>query len=527
MQTRSARPRAGARRAALPALAALLIAPGLAAQAAPAPAAGGLALEEALRGALGGNASVLLARQDVQLRQGALLGARAAFAPQLAYGATRSSKSTPLLPGTPAGASTGEQAVSSQATLSHRLRSGFVVQSGASVQRVTQEVASAVSVNSAAFSFGVTMPLLRDRWGSSTGAAERASREDVRVGSSGLGQALSLSAYRAASSYWSYLAAVRRLEVYRAAEQRAGQLAAEVRTLIAADERPPADLNQTLANVASKRMSRIGAEQDVVAARQAMGRAMGLEPDAIAALANPSAAFPAPAPFAADAAGVERLRAEALARRPDLSGAAAQVREADVLVGAARSAGRPRLDLSVSVGYTGVGTGGGFGQLVAPLYRDLPGPNASVQVSFQTPVTHTEAEGRVLQQSAAAEQARIAERDLRQQVGADVGTDAAALERSLLKLEQAHQTAALYSDILTNERRKNQLGVNTLFEVIGAEDNLTQAQLGEVGAELDHAVALAKLQYDTGALAAASADSAPRLAELLTGPVTPQTAPQD
>jgi outer membrane protein len=527
MRHRPATPTPGARRAALFALAALLLAPGLAAQQAPAPAAAGLSLEDALRASLTGNASVLLARQDVQLRQGVLLSAQSAFAPQMGYGATGSSKSNPLLPGAAAGSSTGEQAMSSQASLTRRLRNGLQVQTGVNVARTTQEADQAVPVNSAGFSVGVVMPLLRDRWGSVSGATERASREDLEVGSRGLGQALSASAYRAASAYWGYLSAVRRLEVYRAAEQRAEQLASEIRTLIASDERPPADLNQTLANLASKRMSRIGAEQDVVAARQTMGRAMGLEPAQIAALPVPAAAFPRPLPFSAEPAAVERLQGAAAERRWDLAGAAAQVREAEVLVGAARSTGRPKLDLSLTVGYAGLAAGGGLGQFVAPLYRDLPGPNASLQVTFQAPVTRTESEGRVLQQRAAAEQARIAERDLRQQVGADVATDAQALERSLLKLEQAHQTASLYQSMLANERRKNQLGVNTLFEVISAEDNLTQAQLGEVNAELDHAVSLARLQYDTGALAAEGAEVAPRLAELLTGPVTFASAQQD
>ncbi|HET6763774.1 MAG TPA: TolC family protein, partial [Longimicrobiaceae bacterium] len=450
------------RRAAPLALAALLAAQGLAAQQAPAPAAGALTLQEALRAALAGNASVLLARQDVQLRQGALLSAQSAFAPQVGYGMTGSSKSNPLLPSAPAGTSTGERSMSSQATLSRRLRSGLQVQTGFNVLRTMQEAQQAVPVNSAGFSMGVVMPLLRDRWGSVTGATERASREDLEVGTRGLGQALSGSAYRTAAAYWNYVSAVRRLEVYRAAEQRAEQLASEIRTLIAADERPPADLNQTLANLASKRMNRLAAEQDLVTARQNMGRAMGLEPGEIAALPAPASAYPSPLPFAADAAAVERLQANAAAARLDLAGAAAQVREAEVLVGAARSTGRPKLDLTLSAGYTGVATGGGFGQYVAPLYRDLPGPNASVQVSFQAPATGTEAQGRVLQQRALAEQARVAERDLRQQIGAEVATDAQALERSLLKLEQAHQSASLYQIMLANERRKNQLGANTL-----------------------------------------------------------------
>src|SRR5690606_14930311 len=75
-------------------------------------------------------------------------------------------------------------------------------------------------------------------------------------------------------------------------EARARRLLRETETLVAADQRPAADLDQLRADVADKAGRRVRADRDVSAARLALGEAMGLGASAAAALPMPGDAFP-------------------------------------------------------------------------------------------------------------------------------------------------------------------------------------------------------------------------------------------
>jgi hypothetical protein len=51
-----------------------------------------------------------------------------------------------------------------------------------------------------------------------------------------------------------------------------------------------------------------------------------------------------------------------------------------------------------------------------------------------------------------------------------------------------------------NERKKYELSAATLFDVLLAEDNLTGALLSGVEGRLGHALALARIRYETATL---------------------------
>ncbi|HET7460163.1 MAG TPA: TolC family protein [Longimicrobium sp.] len=499
--------------------------------AAPAPAGAsaaspGLTLGQALQAALANGAAVQLARQDVRTQQGALTRAGGDFSPRFS---TTVGTAWSEDPAAAASAQPGQRTTRYQAGVTRQFRSGITVESGLNVTRLEQDAALAngaaattptLPVNTAGLSLRMDVPLWRDLGGGVTRAGERAARAELQGQSLALEQTVAAGAGDVAIAYWQYVAAERRVDVYREAEARAERLSTELRALIAADERPPADLNQALANLSAKRTSRIAAEQQVVEARQSLGRLMGLAATEVATLPAPAADFPAAAPYAHDPAAVAAMAADALAARRDLAAAGRRAQAAGVRLDAARDAGRPRVDLSVSHGYTGLASGGGLGSLVQPLYADRPGMSASVQVQLQ-PAASAETRGLVQQQEAAAERARIAERELREAIASRVQAASEALDRGVRVLAQARETAVLAATTVENERRKNRVAANTLFEVIQAEDDLTGARLSEVEAHLAHATALVRLRYESGALSGTGA--AADLAALLAGTPTAST----
>src|SRR6185369_10298500 len=87
-------------------------------------------------------------------------------------------------------------------------------------------------------------------------------------------------------------AAEANLDVLRASERSSGELLANTRKLIAADQVPAADLVQLEASLAAAESARIGGERDLFAQRSALGREIGLDAAEIAALPLPADPFP-------------------------------------------------------------------------------------------------------------------------------------------------------------------------------------------------------------------------------------------
>jgi outer membrane protein TolC len=177
-------------------------------------------------------------------------------------------------------------------------------------------------------------------------------------------------------------------------------------------------------------------------------------------------------------------------------------RAAEVLLDGARGQARPRFDLTFSVGYEGSATGERWEPLFQPLYRNIPGVRASLQVDYQQPFANAAARGFALQRAALHEQQRVIEADLTLRVRSGIAVSSEALHSSARAADEAARAVELHRKTVDNERRKNQLGAATLLDVILAEDRWTSALLDEVATRLDFALALASLRFESGTMVA-------------------------
>jgi outer membrane protein len=292
-------------------------------------------------------------------------------------------------------------------------------------------------------------------------------------------------------AYWDYQAACARLEAQRSSEARAQRAVEETTALVKADERPPADLIQLQGNAASNRASRVSAEQDVIAARTELGLAMGLPADAIAALPLPSTAFPGPG-SSAGRLDARRLIEETYQRRADLAAAEQRARSAGLRLDAARSEERPSLDLILNTGYRGAATDDGD--------RPQPQLDALVELRLELPLANSAARGQVTQTSAVQEQRHLARDDLRRRIAADVTTGLAAVAHAEAAMLEAAEAVRLFESGIQGVQRRFQLGNATLFDLIQAQDALTNALIFYVQSQRDHAVAIAVLRFQSGRL---------------------------
>ncbi|HET7584232.1 MAG TPA: TolC family protein [Gemmatimonadaceae bacterium] len=461
-----------------------------------------LTLQDAIAIALARNPTLQIGRRQVDVGRGAVLAAQGEFDPQVETSISRDRSEDPQL-----GATGVTSALTNSLTyklgLTKEFRSGLTVTPEVGLSQVATVTPAGPSTNSASVGLTLLVPLLENWRGAVVSATEDAASREYDATISDLHQTAASSVLNAAVAYWGYLAADRRLDVFRSSESRAQQLVDETERLVAADERPAGDMKQLRANLAAKRAARIAAEQSLIEARQQVGLALGLDPDAIATLSLPATPFPTlpdSEVASSDTTSIALRIAAAVQSRADVAAAREREDEARVLRDAARNSLKPGLDLAISVGYQGLELGRGVDQLFSPLYRNVSGLNLSVQLRYDYPLNNRRALGQELQNASAYAQQRITREDLVRRISTDVLVTTQALQHSKAGLLASRQAVTLSEQSVENEKQKFRLGMSTLFDVILAEDGLTNARLSEITSEQSYAAAIARLRFATGTL---------------------------
>ena len=474
-------------------------------------------LQAALEATLRHSTQLRLGERQVQIGLGALLTARAPFDARLttSLSTMRENSIAPNATGAPTSALSSS--ITYAVAMPKQLRSGILINPQVGLTRLDVANVAGALTSRASVNLDILVPLLRDRGGAVTAAPERSAERGYEASILDARHAAAASILGTVSAYWNELAAEQRLDVYRSSERRAQQLVDDTRKLVEADERPAAEVKQLLANLALKRAARITGEQGSVEARQQLALAMGVYASGEPALPRAITHFPdivvdeggggradtVSGGWADSVAGSRAATdaiADALHRRADLAALGARRAAAELQVAAERSDMRPRLDLAVGLGYEGLAADGGVDGALASFYRNVPGLNASVQLSYELPVARRAARGAVLQNSAAYDQAHIREAELVRQISSGVFVAGEALRHSRLALQASREAVTFSRQAVENEKRKFQLGMSTLFDVILAEDALTNARLGEIAGQHDYAIAIARLRYESGAI---------------------------
>jgi outer membrane protein len=461
----------------------------------------GLTLETVMRTTLDANADIRSAAWEVERQAAGVQVARGAYDPAMTAAVGSQDERNPLygaqdVPG-----------ISSSRTLTYSLgvdqpfRSGLVVSPSLEFSRLDAAGQGIGPRNQAVASLGVTMPLLRGRGGGVAAAGERSAIMLHSASAAELDYRRSAVLLGAAEAYWNYAAAYARMAVLREAEARSAQLVEQTQTLVNADERPRVDLYPLQAALASRRASRISGERGLITARQELGRAMGIAPADVMRLPPPATAFPGVPGAGGIPAGTPVVEQAARLRR-DLEAARRHHDAARDLLAGYRADTRPRLDLTVTLGYQGLEAGPELGRLVSPFYSELGGMHTRLEVTYGMPLRNRLAGGRALQGRVAERQAALAYDELRRQVELDAAAALATLQLSAEELAQSEDAARLHRQALESEQRRYQLGTSTIFDIINTQDALTSATLGEIAARTQYAVSLARLRHTTGTLLA-------------------------
>jgi len=463
----------------------------------------GLSLVEAVRLTLEHDPNLRLEEARLRGAHGVLLSRQGTFDSVLSSTARDTESDLPVS----AIASRSQAVVENSLGLTKRFRTGLSIEPELELLRTDPAGEGAVNVGT--FSFTFRQPLLRGRGWTATTAPERSAEREVVASGLDVRQATAERVLAVGSLYWRARAAALSLEVLRETEMRARELLETTRKLIEADVQPAAEVVQVEANLVASETARIGGERALFAARQDLGREIGLERTAIAALPIPSDPFPAVAPSevpAPEEAG--RFVSAALERRADLLAARERRSASEILRRAADNGLKPQLDLVLTPSYTGLVEGTDADSFFSPLYRNVPGASAEVSFNLSWPMANSEARGDLAQLESALEQSALVEDLVARSIAADVPTALDAVSRSAEQLDRAALAVRLYEQALINEEKKLRGGTSTLLDVISQRDRLTAARQAEVSAQLALALALLELRFETGTILPAGPEGA-------------------
>jgi outer membrane protein TolC len=464
--------------------------------------------------------NIALEQARLESSRGALLAEAGKFDSVLSSRLNDAETRTPL----GVGSSSRRDTLASSLGVVRQLRTGLTVEPQLGVVRTDDPGGSGVNVGTLSFSF--RQPLLRGRGRSVVAAAEMSAERELAASALDVEQTTAERILAVVSQYWATKAALLNLEILRQSEESSRALLETTRKLIEADQIPAAELVQLQANLAAKESVRIGGERALFAARQDLGREIGLSAGEIAGLPLPSDPFPAVPPADLPALGeAGRLVDTALRRRADLRAAHERRQGIEILLHAANDALKPQLDLVFLPSYAGLVEGGGAGGYFSSLGRNVPGASASVTFNLSLPAANSAARGALLQAQAARRQSELGVDLISKAIGADVPTALDDVGSSALQLDRAREAVRLFEQAVINEEKKLRAGTSTLIDLISQRDRLTAARQGEVSAQLSLALALARLRFETGTLWSTDGEAQALAPDRLTTVPRPEGSP--
>jgi outer membrane protein len=461
---------------------------------------GGLSVVDAARTALAEQPAIRLAAERLAASRGDLRAVQGIFDVHLTSGFNQVRSVTAN--------TTFEQQVQRMATastanvstlnggMSKLLPTGQVLSSTVALTR-TDVGAVPPTENRATIGLFLSQPLLRGRGSEVTLAPVRSTRDEVAASTQDVRHLKAASVLSTAVAYWNYVAAVRRLDIFRQAETRARTFFDETQALIQAGARPAVDRKQVQANLASRLAQRMSGEQGVYEARQNLGLAIGIPYQQIDALPLPSDAFPdAPAAMPP----LDAMVALARQHRSDLESARRREASASTLLLVAEDNLRPKLDLLANVGYAGLDEGANLSRYLTSIGTRATGPQVTVGFSWDVSPTNNQALGRLARVRSQVSQSRIETTELERTLASNVAVALDNVRHSTDRLTSAREATQLYVSAVQDQRDLQQLGAATIIDLLNTEDRLTSAQLDELTAMLTLSIAITQLRFETGTL---------------------------
>ena len=423
------------------------------------------------------------------------------------------SPSTTALAGAPVSESQG---FNTQVRFTHQFDFGFNYQFGYNIGRGTNN-STFTNLNPSwnnTLGFAFAQPLLRGRGKEASGAQLLLAKRNAEVSDHVFRTQVETILFSVVQTYWELVFAHRNLEV----SQRSLQLAQEQlgRTQVQVEVGMLASIEETQAEVAVAQR-----RNELIIARNGLEDATDNLKVLLKAESLPGGwetvidltDAPEITPRQAD---IDEEIQSALANRPEIATARAQIAARQVEVNVTRNSMLPALDVVGGVTFVGIGGDtivrepfpgqkiieilpGGYGDALSALYG-FGFSTWRVGFNFSMPIGNSTARGNYAQATLNEDKARTELERTEQQAILEVRQAVRAVSAAGELVTSMAKTLELAKQQLTIEQDRFDVGMSTNFEVLAFQDELRRAEAQELRAMIDYRNAQALLARVTGSI---------------------------
>jgi outer membrane protein len=307
--------------------------------------------------------------------------------------------------------------------------------------------------------------------------------------------------------YWSVILARENLDVQRKSLDEAQKSYDHDKKALSLGALPPLDIYRSESQVASRRVGVIQAEYALKQTADVFRRDIGADLDQnIRALDLDLTDQPAPV-SELSSMDIATALSRALANRPEFEAVREQLAGDELNIRLAHNNLKP--DLELSGFYSGNGlnnTTGGPGGVDIGLTGSLSQtfhftyPTYSASLTLNLPVRRHSAQANLADALVNRSRDQFQERRTTQSITLEVTNAVHSLEQAKLSVEAAKVAADLARDTLRADERKYELGAETVFFVLDAQNQLAQAELSLIQSQVNYQLALAAVDHATADL---------------------------
>jgi HAE1 family hydrophobic/amphiphilic exporter-1 len=473
-----------------------------------------LALEDAVALALLNNTDIQVDRAQHDISQFAVLRAHAPFDPQWvsSFSPTRSTSPTAS---TLSGASTLSTLNQISTTgYTQEFFTGTTVGANFSTTRATTN-SSFATVNpsfNSGLTFSLSQPLWRDRGVFPNRAPILIAQLGVRQSRAALEGQISDIIQRIISQYWDAVQARETLAVLRKSLELAQASYDRDKRSLELGALPPLDIYRSESQVAQRKILVIQAEYSLKQVEIALRQTLGADLDDRAGALDLELTEKAETSGSLSLIDLREALVEALKNRPEIEAQNQQLAMDDISVKLANNGMRPRVDLTATYTSSGLGgvvfssgpnpvvvSNGGFANSVNQV-GSFNFPTYGLTLQLNLPVRSSAARADLSTAQVSKRRALYQMRGLEQSISTEVKNAVHDLEQAELVITAAQTSRDLSAKNLSAEERKYQLGAQTIFFVLDAQNQLSQAELSLVQAKIAYQRAVAAVDHATGGL---------------------------
>jgi outer membrane protein len=473
-----------------------------------------LSMEDAILLTLLNNSDVNVDRAQFDLSQFAVLRAHAPFDPLFVAGFTPTRSVSPSSSSLNGASTLSTLNQTTSTGYSQQFVSGTNLNVGLSSTRFTTN-SSFATVNpsfTSGLTFSLSQPLLRGFGVFANRAPIIIAQRGVRQSRANFEAQLNDTVQTVINQYWDVVQARKTLEVLKKSLELAEASYQRDKRALELGALPPLDIYRSESQVAQRKVPVIQAEFSLKQVENTLRQTIGADLDARAGALDLELTDTAETGGKLEIVDLQESLADALKNRPEVDAQNEQLAIDDTNAKLATNNLRPQLNLSASYTTNGLGgivfdnsgqlvSTGGFGDSLSQL-GGFSFPTYGINLQMRFPIRNSSAAADLGTALVSKRRTLYQMRSLRQSISTQVKNAVHDLEQAELVITAAKDSRELAAKNLAAEERKYQLGAETIFFVLDAQNQLSQAEQSLVQAQISYQKALAEVDHATGSLLA-------------------------